>query len=298
MLKSATIMGSVFGLGILLGLALATFGRSAPAPEPEGKRSPPAASGTVSSRREPPASPSATAPPLAASDALQSVLDRLARQLDAASADRQELQEELGRVKETLHDLEQRLDALTEVAKAEPAESEPSPPARRSRQNDAEALIAAGFDPDEADYLANRWGQQQMDLLYLRDQAIREGWLDTPRYDQAAQGLRSGSDSIREELGPEAYDRFLFATGRNNRVVLNSIIDSSPAQAIGLQPGDKVLSYDGNRIFSFNDLRTATSTGEPGAPVLIEIDRNGDRLELEIARGPIGVTLGGRRDEP
>ncbi len=295
MLKSLTLLGSVLFLGILLGLALATWGRSAPATEPRVLQSGPASAPVMPTHDPQPVRPPPASPPPAITEALQAHISALTRQLDAASIARQQLQDELSLVKATVQTLEQRLDELT---KAEPADDPSPPPVARSRQSDAETLIAAGFDPDEAGYLANRWGQQQMDLLYLRDQAMREGWIDTPRYEQAAQDLRSGRDSIREELGPEAYDRFLFAAGRANRVVLNSIIDSSPAQTIGLQPSDAVLSYDGNRIFSFNDLRTATTAGEPGAPVVIEIDRGGQRLELEIARGPIGVTLGGRRDEP
>ncbi len=295
MLKSATLLGFVLCLGIVLGLGLATFGRSAPSTEPQALRSTPSPPVAVSTRKTPPAPAPAARAPLAASATLQAQLSQLTRQLDAAAAARQQLQEELGLVKATVQDLEQRLDELTEAA---PDDNPPPPPVARSRQNDVETLVAAGFEPGDAEYLANRWGQQQMDLLYLRDQAIREGWIDTPRYEQVAGDIRSGDDSIREELGPDAYDRFLFATGRANRVVLNSVIDSSPAQSIGLQPGDRVIAYDGNRIFSGRDLRTATTAGEPGASVVIEIDRDGQRLELDIARGPIGVTLGHRRDEP
>ncbi|ETX05462.1 MAG: hypothetical protein ETSY2_22800 [Candidatus Entotheonella gemina] len=291
MFRSATLLGSVFCAGLLLGLALATWGRSAPVIEPRV-----AAPATEVSTTDPQPVASATeSSPPAVAEALQANIAHLTRQLEAASAARQQLQDELSLVKETVQTLEQRLD---ELAESEPDEEPPSPPAARARQSDTETLIAAGFDPDEAEYLVDRWGQQQMDLLYLRDQAIREGWIDTPRYEQATRDLRSGNGSIREELGPEAYDRFLFATGRSNRVVLNSIIDSSPAQTIGLQPGDAILSYDGSRIFSFRDLRTVTTAGEPGQRVVIEIVRDGQRLELEIDRGPIGVTLGSRRDEP
>ncbi len=296
MLKSATLLGSILCAGIVLGLALATLGRSAPAPATQDLQTAPAApSTTLSATDEPPITPLLASAPLAASETLQAKVSYLSKQRDAASAARQQLQDELSQVKTTIQTLEQRLD---ELSKAEPVDT-PQPRAiARSRQSEAKTFTAAGFDANEAEYLANRWGQQQMDLLYLRDEAIRDGWINTPRYEQAARELRRGSDSIREELGPEAYDRFLFAAGRANRVVLNSVIDSSPGQAVGLQPGDTILSYDGNRIFSFSDLRNATTAGEPDAPVVIAIDRDGQRLEFEIARGPIGVTLGSQRAEP
>ena len=283
MLKSAALFGAVFCLGIVLGLSLATWGRTAPASAPQT-----APDSTMTT------SPEASAPTLVP-DALQSKISHLSQQLYAESAARQQLRDELSQVKETLQTLQQRLDELTEVEPTHNAE----PAARASsRRTNAETFVAAGFAPDEAEYLANRLGQQQMDLLYLRDQAIREGWINTPRYREEAQDLRSGSASIRAELGSDAYDRLLFAAGRTNRVVIDSVLDSSPAQTLGLQPGDAVLSYDGHRVFTVNDLRNATTAGEPGAPVAIEIIRDGQRLEYEIARGPIGVTLGRERVEP
>ncbi len=291
MLKSATLLGSVLCVGIVLGLTLATLGRSAPVTQMQvGQTERP-----VTSAATPLAAPEMASAPPAVSEALKATILHLSQQLEVASDARQQLQDELSQVQAPLQALEQRLDELTEE---EPADDPQPVPVARPRRNDAETLTAAGFDPDEAEYLVNRWGQQQMNLLYLRDPAIREGWIDTPRYEQAAQELRNGSDSIREELGPEAYDRFLYASGQSNRVVLNSVIDSSPAQAVGLQPGDTVVSYDGSRIFTLSDLRHATTAGEPDVPVVIEVDRDGQRLAFEIARGPIGVTLGRRRAEP
>ena len=254
MLKSAALFGAVFGVGIVLGLSLATWGRTAPTTAPQA---PPSAPDSTM------ATPLAERAPRPAPDALQSKIAHLSEQLYAESAARQQLHDELSQVKATLHTLQQRLDALTEA--------EPKPNAERdagagTRPDNAETFVAAGFAPDEAEYLANRMGQQQMDLLYLRDQAIREGWIHTPRYREEARDLRSGSASVRAEIGPDAYDRLLFASGRANRVVIDSVLDSSPAQALGLQPGDAVLSYDGHRVFNVDDLRNATTAGDPGAP--------------------------------
>jgi hypothetical protein len=202
----------------------------------------------------------------------------------------------VSKLQDTVQTLVQRLDGLTDQS----GENDEPPPRAGGgfRQINAATLRAAGFDQNDATFLSNRWGQQQMDLLYLRDQATREGWIDTPRYTQAVHELNNDAASLRAEIGPAAYDRFLFATGQPNRVVINSVIDSSPAHTSGLQPGDTIVTYDGNPIYSVNDLRAATTAGEPDIPVVVEVDRDGQLVELDIARGPLGVTLNPARVEP
>jgi S1-C subfamily serine protease len=130
-----------------------------------------------------------------------------------------------------------------------------------------------------------------MDLLYLRDQAIREGWLDTPRYEEAVEALRDSGPSLREELGDEDYDRFLHAAGRPNRVRVTSVFASSPGQIAGLQAGDTIVSYDGAPIRSGTDLRRATTGGAPDEPVTVRILRDGEPIDLSLLRGPIGIQM-------
>lgn len=149
-------------------------------------------------------------------------------------------------------------------------------------------FLAAGFDAEQAARLRAHMGEIEMERLYLRDRASREGWIRTPEYFEAVGQLRQG---IREQLGEDAYDRFLFAMDRPNRLIVESVIESSPAQQIGLQPGDTIFRYDGRRIFSYGELRSATTGGDFGESVPVEIQRNGELLEYYIQRGPLGVTL-------
>jgi hypothetical protein len=149
-------------------------------------------------------------------------------------------------------------------------------------------FLAAGFDPVSAAELKKRASEIEMDRLYLRHQARREGWHRTPEYDQAVRKLRQ---SIKEELGEDAYDRFLFASERSNRLLVDSVMESSPAEQNGLQPGDIIFRYDGSRVFSYRDLRDATTRGEMGETVPVEIRRGGEVLEVDLPRGPLGVRL-------
>ncbi len=64
-----------------------------------------------------------------------------------------------------------------------------------------------------------------------------------------------------------------------------SVRDKSPADRIGILPGDIILSYDGNEIKTFNDLRRAVQESVPGDRVEIKYDRQGTRLRKNIIVG-------------
>lgn len=154
-----------------------------------------------------------------------------------------------------------------------------------------EQLVAAGLDPEQAKLLMRFLGGIEMDRLYLQDQATREGWMGSTRYRQEFLALREREKNIRQELGESDYDKYLFGSGKRNRVVIQSIIEGSPAQDIGIQIGDIVYSYAGKRLFAVNDLKTATTEGTGGEMVSVEIIRGGDKLDFYLPRGPLGVRL-------
>ena len=197
----------------------------------------------------------------------------------------------------TLH-LEQHVAALAnQVAELTETvarlERETSPQARRpSRQVDEASFIEAGFDPATASSLVKRLNQFSMEEMYLRDQAAREGWLNSQEYREAQEELQKETEALRTELGEDDYDRLLYATGRPNRITVDSVIGDSPADWVGLQSGDRILSYGGERMYEWSDLRQAISDGEAGALVPIQVERDGSVLDLSIERGPLGIRLG------
>ena len=67
----------------------------------------------------------------------------------------------------------------------------------------------------------------------------------------------------------------------------------SPGNNAGIQAGDHLVSYNGERIFNVAELRDQTLQGNPGEDVVIEIERDGTRMQLTIPRGPIGITGSG-----
>jgi regulator of sigma E protease len=65
------------------------------------------------------------------------------------------------------------------------------------------------------------------------------------------------------------------------RPFVRSVEPDSPASMAGLQENDLVTAIDGKRIQSWRDI-DASLTANKGAPVKMAIQRNGERLELEV----------------
>ncbi len=177
--------------------------------------------------------------------------------------------------------------------RAEAGHSDGRPPAF-----DEAALIRGGFRADEAARLRELAESAEMDGLYLRDRATREGWLATPRFGEELRAINERVENLRNDLGEDGFDWFLFASGRRNRVLVSDVLDRSPAAGAGLAAGDVVLRYAGVRVFEPSELARATSEGRAGETVAVEISRDGDRRTVYVPRGPLGIRLGTDRRPP
>ena len=160
----------------------------------------------------------------------------------------------------------------------------------RSREGRIELLVEAGFLPSQAELITQREQELQMEALQARFDAERNG------EDIDWSSNRSlTSDTLREELGEADYERYLEANNRATSISVSSVIESSPAQSAGLMPGDQIIRYDGERVFSMTDLTRQTMVGEPGQTVLVDVMRNGNLMQVVMPRGPVGITGGRRR---
>ncbi len=163
---------------------------------------------------------------------------------------------------------------------------------------DEQVLLDAGINVSQAKTIKKQFEKMEMDRLYLRDQATREGWIGTARYVEEVEKLNERVEDIRDEVGESNYGAYLYATGQPNQVVAESVLDSSPAQQAGVQAGDVIVSYDGKLIYTWSDVRAATASGEAGQPVRLVLSRNGENIDTYIVRGPLGVRLAVRRQKP
>ena len=151
-------------------------------------------------------------------------------------------------------------------------------------------LLNAGFDPFTVDEIRSIRNEVQLQRLDLRDMATREGWVNSDRFRQALREL-SRDSRLRDSLGDDNYDKLLLAEGRSNRVRIDSIIANSAADNAGVSNGDILFRYADERIFTFADLRSATTSGQRDEPVTIEVLRDGQSVQLVVPRGPLGVTI-------
>jgi S1-C subfamily serine protease len=203
------------------------------------------------------------------------------------------MQAELVRLDSRIAGLERKLSATTAASDTERPSRPVTPEQRR------ELMIRVGVAKDLAADVVWRQSQYELDQLDLRDTAIREGWFGSERYRDELSQIEAERPDLRTEIGDNAYDRYLYASGSDNRVAVASIIEGSAAEAAGLEPGDLIESYDGSRIFTFSALREATAGGERDELVPVEIRRpDGSRVQTWIPRGPLGVRLDLSRTDP
>lgn len=229
--------------------------------------------------------------------------------LDVAAGERTQFAEILAQQTQKIETLEAdlinvnaRLALLDPVTDDAPDElvGEQSPPKKQKneKKDRVGALVAAGVDPLNAEAYQAQEDQYQLARLDLIDLAEREGWRESDEFSRQIGQLEEQQPDLRSEIGDSAYDRFLFEAGRNNRVIVRSIISNSAAELAGVAVGDTIISYDLKRVFFVRELQNATREGRRGESTSITVVRDEQQTTLEVPRGPLGVTLGRARREP
>jgi hypothetical protein len=294
LLSAGFVAGLVFGAGAMGGLTM----MSEPAPQVAEQAIPQHSAETSS---DPASSGRAllveTPPDAVQGDVMESGLPRATAEVDPEAMGR--LQSQLADLQVRLASVEQTLDRVLSASTRGASTADPERPlAPRTQDERRVALVAAGVDPGLAEDLMFREAQRSLERLSLRDQATREGWIGTEQYREELGRLNADARSLREEIGDGIYDRYLYATGEDNRVAVASVIPGSAAEAAGLQAGDLIESYADERLFRYSELRRKTTEGEYGELVPVRVRRGTSLIEAWIPRGPLGVTLDSARVEP
>mgnify|MGYP001819778856 CR=1 FL=1 len=158
----------------------------------------------------------------------------------------------------------------------------------RYQERRVSRMVEGGFSEDDA----RRILEQESAASFKAMQAAWEAQKSGEDIDPFA-ATNNPQSILRDEIGDDAYARYLEAQGQPTAVSITQVLSGSPGTTAGLQPGDQVVSYNGERVFSMLDLRIQTLQGEPGQDVVFEIDRDGTRMQLTVPRGPIGITGNG-----
>ncbi len=160
--------------------------------------------------------------------------------------------------------------------------------AARAEQGDWRAiqvrqLTGAGFSPDRAQAIVNRSSELQWEVMRDRYEARSAG---NPR----AYGLEGDPNwRLRQELGEQEYERYLRGLGMPTEVQVTSVMGSSPANAAGFAPGDVILAYNGTRVYSMRELQVLSTSTTPGQNAVVEVQRDGARLQFTLPAGPMGL---------
>jgi len=170
--------------------------------------------------------------------------------------------------------------------------------AMNQRLYNLDNLIRGGIDPLQAEAIIRRKNSIDLKRLELQDRARRENYISTQRYYDELEEINRLDVSLREELGDQRYDEYLYESKQNNRVRIASVMLGSVAEEAGILSGDVVLSYDNQQMFTWDELKDATASGELGEYVSISIYRDGEIFSFSVPRGPLGVQLGATRLQP
>jgi len=190
-------------------------------------------------------------------------------------------------------------DIATGMPETETIEEAEYPAPVQTFRTSVEALIETGIPTEQAALIQSRLDEYDLKQLYIKDRASREGWLNTARYRKEQRQAQTEYRELRSEIGDDAYDRMLYALGQGNRVVVRDIMQNSSAEQYGLQANDRVYEYDGQRVFTGQELNDlVTQGGDAGALVLVRVQRDEQQLDFYLPRGPIGIRLASSRELP
>jgi hypothetical protein len=186
-----------------------------------------------------------------------------------------------------------REEAVAAVERGPASDAQPAPatPQLDGAWIDEGLLLEAGFAAREVADLRRHFESVELERLFIRHQASREGWIKEPRFRREMFRLAAGAEELREEYGDDAYDWILYASGRENRVVATAVIQDSPAERAALEAGDVVLAYGGQRILRLHDLRNATFNAEVGESMALDVERDGEARRFYVPAGPLGIRL-------
>lgn len=165
---------------------------------------------------------------------------------------------------------------------------------RKYRRMQLQRLIDAGLNPDRAEYILDRqerFQYEHMQLTYeyrhLRDKS-------SPEAQQLKEQLGNYSHPrkmFEHELSEQEFELYLDVNGGRQEMQVDRVLDNTPAQSAGLQPGDKIISYNGERIFHSGDLRSQIYKVAPGETVRVEVQRAGSSTTevIYVPSGPLGI---------
>lgn len=158
-------------------------------------------------------------------------------------------------------------------------------------RHDTPAEVRETFEPfwEVWHLVNNRYFDQPVDHVALMEGAIA-GMLATLDDDNTRYLSPRDEARARQDMEGEIYGIGAQVEMRDDRLVIVSPIDDSPAAAAGLQPGDIILEANGIDLRGM-DLTEAVDyvRGPEGTAVNLLLERDGEQFEVEIIRARIRI---------
>ena len=101
--------------------------------------------------------------------------------------------------------------------------------------------------------------------------------------------LSQNESPMRDEMGDADYDAALYAAGIENRVVIKDVGSGGPAETAGIMPGDRIITYNGERVFGMREFSFVLKGTEPRDLIDVLVQHpNGELEEVKIPGGWAG----------
>lgn len=151
------------------------------------------------------------------------------------------------------------------------------------REKEIARFVEGGFSEDEAQWIVEKRENMFLDSLYSQWESRHQ------RYLEQGSTRKTATEEIRDRLGQEGYERYLKSIGSDVSAVIGGVMEGAPGELAGLKEGDEIISYNGERVYNHMELADISAHGELGEPVTLEIIRNGEKMQIQMERGPLGV---------
>lgn len=105
-----------------------------------------------------------------------------------------------------------------------------------------------------------------------------------------AQSIIAGEEPTHAQLGitmttinPSIAQRYGFKA--NEGAYVSSVVEGSAAAQAGMQVGDIITAFDGQKVSSASDVMLDVRTKNPGDVVTVTVDRDGETKDLQVTLG-------------
>ncbi len=107
---------------------------------------------------------------------------------------------------------------------------------------------------------------------------------------QLAQDIIEGKEPTHAQLGVNLTtvnagiaERYGFSVDEGAYV--SAVSPDSGAEAAGIKVGDIIVGFDGKTVSSASDLMLDVRTKNPGDKVTLQVDRDGEQMDVEVTLG-------------